>query len=689
MASIKAIAAIALTLMIAVPIGLGYAFASETVTSTSYEAGETASIGSLLQNDWYYTYDEDFQSPMNNMFVVQGTGSYEYGSYTDSTNYKINQVSYVTGNSTTVSSYPDYTITESQMTGDNGNHTYVTYAMGNGAGETRSIGTTSDASVVLSGHVFYLSIANPIFYSTLTLYTDDDNEFVSGPARASILQSGDGVYDAEVYDMYGTKYTYYDIDSWILAVNASLSVDVSYSSQIPVDMPLTSDYQFTTAYSGMSFYLVYTDGSTEWVAATYGKVIRYSSTYNTLYVNDDAYAGLSHVWYVSAEGLNYLPYFTATASASLYYSVEKGWTVPKLFDSSSPDYNKYISTWWYNGQQNHTLGMWVRVPATTGILTMQPCQDFSTDPYNDNNCIQMKRESNGVYAKLSSDNDWTYLGSYTTFYVKFNYFYCTIYCTADYGATGYPDFDDISFLHGKSFELDHDSYDVEGKWFFNYLRIEQMNSDNYCFRMDEMYVTTGTRTQVSDKPLAIDRTFPGSSVILSFKNTTATVYNRSSLAVGDTLYYIDYASNLVGTSTFSDGGGWGFEFTDLDGDTHVASLRGFKVSFVYDDSTEKYDLYIDGYQVAENSQASYLVFGGTWEIDNRSTASLLTPTTTTSEQWAPGVFAFDKEDFAACGLLVAGACLIGLGMHGSRSGTKMGLLLIICGGAGLIYLTIL
>ena len=55
--------------------------------------------------------------------------------------------------------------------------------------------------------------------------------------------------------------------------------------------------------------------------------------------------------------------------------------------------------------------------------------------------------------------------------------------------------------------------------------------------------------------------------------------------------------------------------------------------------------------------------------------------------WAPGEFAFDKQDFAACGLLVAGALLVGLGMYGARSGIKIGLLLLICGGGALLYLT--
>ena len=58
-------------------------------------------------------------------------------------------------------------------------------------------------------------------------------------------------------------------------------------------------------------------------------------------------------------------------------------------------------------------------------------------------------------------------------------------------------------------------------------------------------------------------------------------------------------------------------------------------------------------------------------------------------KWSPGEFAFDKRDFAAVGLLVAGACMVGLGMMGQRSGVKIGVLMLVCGGAALVYLTMI
>ena len=57
--------------------------------------------------------------------------------------------------------------------------------------------------------------------------------------------------------------------------------------------------------------------------------------------------------------------------------------------------------------------------------------------------------------------------------------------------------------------------------------------------------------------------------------------------------------------------------------------------------------------------------------------------------WHAGEFGLDKKGFAVAGLLACGGLLVALGMSGQRSGGKMGVLLLICGGAAIVFLLII
>ena len=57
--------------------------------------------------------------------------------------------------------------------------------------------------------------------------------------------------------------------------------------------------------------------------------------------------------------------------------------------------------------------------------------------------------------------------------------------------------------------------------------------------------------------------------------------------------------------------------------------------------------------------------------------------------WHAGEFGLDKRGFAVAGLLACAALFVALGMSGQRSGAKVGLLLLICGGAAVGFLIII
>lgn len=73
MASTKAIAAIALTLIIAAPIGLGYLFASENVEHTDWVTTNTANVTETLYNNEIPIYSEYTGASNNSKFVPPDT----------------------------------------------------------------------------------------------------------------------------------------------------------------------------------------------------------------------------------------------------------------------------------------------------------------------------------------------------------------------------------------------------------------------------------------------------------------------------------------------------------------------------------------------------------------------------------------------------------------------------------------
>ena len=97
--------------------------------------------------------------------------------------------------------------------------------------------------------------------------------------------------------------------------------------------------------------------------------------------------------------------------------------------------------------------------------------------------------------------------------------------------------------------------------------------------------------------------------------------------------------------------------------------------------------YINGKQISTG--ANELQLSGTWGAVVALTEE--TPETTTSMEWTPGKFAWNGVDqsFALMGLITCVGVFIGLGMYGRRSGAKVGTLMLICGGAALIFLALI
>ena len=186
------------------------------------------------------------------------------------------------------------------------------------------------------------------------------------------------------------------------------------------------------------------------------------------------------------------------------------------------------------------------------------------------------------------------------------------------------------------------------------------NSNDTTFRVESTTILSGSFPDTEDYTLDMGNLFPGKSY--SLKLNSIGIYGESLTIAGETFTVTNGRISVDGSNV------------SLKGATISSKLNG-----------AEYDVYVNAIKVGSSEDPASITFNGEWSLT--LTADILKTVENTNTQWAPGEFAFDKTDFAACGLLVAGALLVGLGIYGQRSGIKFGVLLLICGGAALAYLS--
>lgn len=203
---------------------------------------------------------------------------------------------------------------------------------------------------------------------------------------------------------------------------------------------------------------------------------------------------------------------------------------------------------------------------------------------------------------------------------------------------------------------------------FTFIRITDADLDA-IFRVESSESVAGTY------PITKNLTFDGGT---TYPDKSYTFKFNSIALYGGSLGIVDGQTSTTTTYTVTDG--------KITVDGKQVAIKGLNIKVILENNT--WSTYIGNYLLYEDRSAGpQIYFGGEWSLT--ASINLLAQTTETRQSWAPGEFAFDKEDFAACGLIVAGVAMIGLGMTGAKSGFKMGLLLLVCGGGALIYLTVI
>lgn len=119
------------------------------------------------------------------------------------------------------------------------------------------------------------------------------------------------------------------------------------------------------------------------------------------------------------------------------------------------------------------------------------------------------------------------------------------------------------------------------------------------------------------------------------------------------------------------------------------SLNGIEFNSIPNSSGSGYDNRIGGTVISTTAQPSTITFNGKWGVSVSTIA--LEEKTTVKTEWTPGHFGWDGMDqnFLMVGLLTSIGVFIALGLYVRRSRSSLWPLLIVCGGAVMLFFIML
>ncbi len=122
--------------------------------------------------------------------------------------------------------------------------------------------------------------------------------------------------------------------------------------------------------------------------------------------------------------------------------------------------------------------------------------------------------------------------------------------------------------------------------------------------------------------------------------------------------------------------------------THKIPVNGLQFSSV-PNATGDYENKIGNTVISTTAQPSTITFNGKWSASISTTAQ--ESYTYTETEWVAGSFAWDGIDhnFLMVGLITCLGVFIALGIYGRRSGARVLPLMIVCGGAALLFFVML
>ena len=188
------------------------------------------------------------------------------------------------------------------------------------------------------------------------------------------------------------------------------------------------------------------------------------------------------------------------------------------------------------------------------------------------------------------------------------------------------------------------------------------NCISHKMRIDSAMVRSATYSIIQN------RTYDPATLMDNPYTKLETAYTGSSLTFGGNTY-------TISNGTINMGG------------THPVPVNGMILDSVPTDSG--YDNRINGTVISTTATPSTITFIGKWAAN--ITTGTMSSETVTENKWIAGGFAWDGFDsnFMMVGLLTAVGAFILLAMYGKKSGAKVGGLMLVCGGAALMFLVML
>lgn len=346
-------------------------------------------------------------------------------------------------------------------------------------------------------------------------------------------------------------------------------------------------------------------------------------------VGGDIYTGVTAVQFASFQDL--IVSQTVLDSDS-YANPSYGWRVPDL---TSGAYNAD----WTNGQQNSDITMYLNVPVDT----------FATYTIGEN-VLELTRQTSGSVILEMGDTSVN-LGNYQYLQIDFGLSSVTVS-----GISAWPTmYATVNKINSKTLEYGNPLSDP-----FSLITID--DGSEILYRVDSATIVAGQYPSTKDYTLNLGEYWPDTSYALDLLNIG--VYG-SSITFGGNSYVVDNGAIMVGGRSVS---------------LLTATFSGTLSQGVWTYS-------INNVEQSTSETALPVIFGGEWSLtlmgykmeEYRQTIS----------EWQPGEFALDPNDFVIVGLFGCLAVFVGLGLWGARSGGKAVWLMIICGSAALILISLI
>lgn len=738
------LAAIALTVIIAVPILLGYGLASDEVEYTKTSESDVTTITDAMLNntsDYYIDYSKtNNNSGMLQRVTAQGDSYYFYQSpdyVSTGTNYTSIPAYVTTAHTSTPSGTVLHTVTEAIATSTPENPASV---IGYGLGENPTDYWTKcgEIDIVYGYHNHYTQYVNITSSNSIMVFIDGvtDTDYypyeadANGISADSITSAWDSETDTYTFTVNGTEYT----GKWAYICcyrnGTGLWNEYDFNTIDPTDNgESVPDWTFTMDDASV-VKLTYFDDSVEYKVGT-----TVSHTANYTMVGDEVVGktksvGISHLNSCA------LAYYTRTSSS--YADPSYGWY------NAESTYQTYYNAW-YNTYQNARLTFYAHFEGNG--------QTYFYDGFEATNYIVSVQRIDGNVYVIASDTTVYDLGSYEYVQILFDTIEDEVIVngisampsfgatpntlnsiTADYEYNGYIELlkivDQFSTItesaeyytttgnsvtigfnvarpnyvfglkneegenvtSGWSATLSTEDYKTAtftatslatGRYTFTiggpqlgtesvtiYVNPTSYSTSPIAYRVDNAYIVAGDYPSTVDYTLDIWTLFPN--------DTVQRIYLNSIGVYGDSIS-IGLHNYTVTNGTIN--------IRDIDtGNTFNVKLLKSMIA-LESDGNGQYSLYVNNIHIGDAGIKPTIYFGGEWSLT--ATRTTLNEETALKSDWTPGEFALDTDGFVLAMVLTAVAVFVVLGMTGARSGAKVGLLALICGGAAIVGLTII